>query len=335
MTYFSRGDLTTQLHRSMLVNQTKLNVEEYSMEISSGRKANLRKEVAGNFTPLASIERTLRTLESYKRGTDEADFVTSTMQNVLGVVSDQIDATAAPLLTASSASNQHTIAITSETTRAALDTVISSLNTRAAGSALFSGSATQSKPLEDAQTMMDSISAAISGMASASDIVTAVDDWFAAGTGSFETVMYNGATTSMSGFMLNDHEKATIDIKATNDEFKQTLKGLVLGSLVNEGALPGDLEEQSELMKIAGESLFQASADVEFLAAKVGAQQAKIEAAVTSNTAEKYAAERAKNEIVAADIYESAAMLSEAETQLQMMYTITARLSQLKLSDYI
>ena len=62
------GDLSTVFRRMSLVNQTKTNLETYSMEIASGRKAELSKSLSGNFTPLASMERTLRTIESYQRG---------------------------------------------------------------------------------------------------------------------------------------------------------------------------------------------------------------------------------------------------------------------------
>ncbi len=147
--------------------------------------------------------------------------------------------------------------------------------------------------------------------------------------------MYKGSTSPKSGFVLNDYETANFDVTASSQGVRDTLKGLVLGALVSEGALSGDLDEQAKLMQTAGERLYGASGEMQMLSAQVGAQEAKVEAASLRNTAEQYATERAKSEIVSADIYDSAAKLTQAETQLEMMYTITARLSNLKLSDYI
>ncbi|WP_439104627.1 flagellin [Celeribacter marinus] len=329
------GDLSTVFRRMSLVNQTKTNLETYSMEIASGRKAELSKSLSGNFTPLASMERTLRTIESYQRGVDDAVFFASSMQNVLGSVAGHVDDAAAPLFNSATYNNSATMEITSTETRATLDSVVYAFNTRAGGRALFSGAATQTTPLQSSETLMAEIQTAIAGATTADEIITAVDAWFAPGSGSYDTAMYKGSASPKSGFVLNDYETASFDITASNQGVRDTLKGLVLGALVSEGALPGDLSEQAKLMQTAGERLYGASGKMQLLSSRVGAQEAKIEAASVRNTAEQYATERAKLEIVSADIYDSAAKLTQAETQLEMMYTITARLSTLKLSDYI
>ncbi|WP_417258500.1 flagellin [Celeribacter sp.] len=335
MNSLTLGDLSTMFRRSSLITQNKTDLDTYSMEVASGLKADLSKSVSGDFTPLASMERSLRTFESYQRGINDAAFFGSSMQNVLGTVADHVDTSAGPLLNAASYNNAATIEITSTQARATLDSVVNAFNTRAGGRAIFGGAATQTTPLQSSEILMSEIQTAIAGAASADDILTAVDAWFEPGTGSYDTVMYNGSTSPKSGFVLNDQETATFDVTATAQGIRETLKGLVLGALVSEGALAGNIDEQAQLMQTAGERLYGASAQLQQLSAQVGTQEAKVEAASQRNTTEKYATERAKSEIVSADIYDSATKLQQAEAQLEMMYTITARLSNLKLSDYI
>lgn len=335
MSDFSYGDLTSTFHRARLVQQTKMNLDRYSLEVASGMKSDISREVSGNFGPLAAMERSLRSIESYQRGIGAADLFTSSMQTALQHVSDHIDSVATPLLGSASVKNAATLQITSETTRATLDSVVSALNTQAGGRALFSGLATQQTPLASAETLMADVRANLTGLTNAADIATAVDAYFAVGTGDFETNIYQGSDEAMRGFILNEHERAEIEVKASDPEIRDVLKGLVLGSLVAEGELDGNVQEQSDLLRLAGETMFSAGVGLDHLRATVGAEQAKIEAASVRNTAERVAAETAKGEIVSADIYESAAKLSEAESQLNLMYTITARLSRLKLSDYL
>ena len=69
--------------------------------------------------------------------------------------------------------------------------------------------------------------------------------------------------------------------------------------------------------------------------AQLGLTEEQISDAKAANGAETYALQMAKSEIMSADIYESASMLTQTQTQLEMMYTLTARLSRLKLSDYL
>ncbi|WP_417250062.1 flagellin [Celeribacter sp.] len=335
MSSYSYGDLASTLNRVRLVEQTKVNLDKFSLEVASGLKSNISREVSGNFTPLASMERSLRSLESYQRGIGDAELFTSSMQTVLQHVSDQVDATAAPLLGATSATNTQTLQIASETARAALDSAMSALNTRVGGRALFSGLATQETPLASADTLIAEVKSTLVGLTTADDIKVAVDAYFAIGTGDFEMSIYQGSNQPMHGFLLNEHERANVEVTAADAEIRDVLKGLVLGSLVSEGELGGDVQEQANLLKIAGEQMYSAGVGVDHLRATIGAEQAKIEAASTRNTAERVATEQAISEIVSADIYASAAKLSEAEGQLELMYTITARLSRLKLSDYL
>lgn len=335
MSGYSYGDLASSLNRSRLVAQTKASMDKYSYEVASNLKSDLSREVSGNFTPLASMERSLRSLESYQRGIGAADQFTTAVQSALEHVSVQMDSVATPLLGAGAVTNEATLNITSKTARAALDSVISALNTRTADRALFSGLATQDSPLASAEVLIADVKTHISGLTSADDIEAAVNAYFAVGSGDFKTNIYQGSDQYLNGFLLNDHERAMVDVKASDTEISDVLKGFVLGSLVAEGELDGDVDEQAKLLQKAGQQMFSAESGVSNLRASIGAEQAKIEAASTRNTAERAAAELAKSEIVSADIYDSAAKLSEAEVQLELMYTITARLSRLKLSDYL
>jgi flagellar hook-associated protein 3 FlgL len=69
--------------------------------------------------------------------------------------------------------------------------------------------------------------------------------------------------------------------------------------------------------------------------AGIGTLEARIETATARNSAETSALEMARNEIIAVDPYKAATDLSAAQTQLETLYTVTARLSRLSLAGYL
>lgn len=134
---------------------------------------------------------------------------------------------------------------------------------------------------------------------------------------------------------MNENQRASIDIKADDQPIRDTLKGLVLAALVDEGIMANSQSDQVQLLQTSGETLLSAGASITATRAHVGTVEQQISDAKLANSAEGYVLEMAKSEIVSADIYDSAAKLTQAEAQLEMIYTITARLSRLKLSDYL
>jgi flagellar hook-associated protein 3 FlgL len=71
------------------------------------------------------------------------------------------------------------------------------------------------------------------------------------------------------------------------------------------------------------------------LAARIGTAQERIANATTRNSAEATALQIARIGIVSADPYEAATALTEAESQLDTLYAVTARLSRLSLANYL
>ncbi|WP_170162754.1 flagellin [Pacificibacter maritimus] len=318
-----------------LVSQTKQDLERYNYEVASGKKSDLRQATSADFAPLASIERSLRSLSAYENALTEAELFTSSLQTVLGTVSDQVSSISTDILTASSTSPDHSNIVVAKDARSKLDTVVATLNTRVGGRSLLAGTATGGAALVDAQTMLDEVTTLASAELDAAGVLSVVDDWFDAPGGGFETSGYLGSDTNLSPFALNEHQKADLSIKADDESIRDTLKGLVLAALIDQGIMGGDIDQQNTILQKSGETLLAADAKLTNARAEVGTVEQQISQAKLSNSAESYGLEMAKSKIVSVDIYDSAAKLTQAQAQLEMIYTITARLSNMKLSDYI
>ena len=67
----------------------------------------------------------------------------------------------------------------------------------------------------------------------------------------------------------------------------------------------------------------------------IGLQEAATTKTQAQNTAESSALSIARSTLISADPYETATALQETEASIQNLYTLTARLSRLKLTDYL
>ena len=68
---------------------------------------------------------------------------------------------------------------------------------------------------------------------------------------------------------------------------------------------------------------------------RLGSTEANIINTGVQNDAEKSALETARLGLLSVDPYETAAKLQEAQTQLETLFSITARLSRLSLVNYL
>jgi flagellar hook-associated protein 3 FlgL len=79
----------------------------------------------------------------------------------------------------------------------------------------------------------------------------------------------------------------------------------------------------------------QSASDRASLQGRLGLTQARIDQAQTRNTAEQSMLEIARADLVAIDPFEAATRMEAAQTQLETLYSVTARLSRLSLVDFL
>lgn len=329
------GDMASATRNMRLTTQVKQDLDKYTYEAASGQKQELAEALSGDFSPLASIERSLRTLESYDVAIQEANLFATSMQTSLDTVAGHVEELSTSLLTASTNGDATSVSVAATDARTRFDGVVSILNTRVGDRSLFSGTATGTTSLISSEDMLADLSTAVAGATTVSDVETIVDDWFMSAGGGYETLAYQGSDKPLSSFALGENDSVQLKITAENKGIREALKGLALASLADEGVFPAGSEEQIELLRTAGQTLMTAKAGVVDLQSKVGNVEARIEQANVTNSSATYSYAAAKSELTSADPFESASLLKQTETQLQLIYTLTSRMSQLSLADYI
>jgi flagellar hook-associated protein 3 FlgL len=139
----------------------------------------------------------------------------------------------------------------------------------------------------------------------------------------------------MSPFQLSESEALTVDIKATNPELKDTLKNLAIAAIAADKTITVNNTERSALLLAAGEGMLRNQDGLTSLRAQIGFAEARIDSMATRNASESVSLEYAKGTLLAADPYETATRLGEVQFQLQSLYAVTVKTSQLSLVNFL
>lgn len=326
------GDLSRAFLLRQQSTAVKAELSTLAAELSSGRLSNLQDSFNGDFSPLASIEHSLKLNTSYQSSNRDAGQFAAAQQLALDGVLSTVSRAGADFLSAASTGEATQRATIYAQADGQLDQVISNLNTRFADRALFGGIATDVPPLRDAGTLLADLAAALSGATTASAVMAAADLWFDAPGGGFDTVAYQGSTTDLAPFAISEGSDVILDTRANAQPLKDVMKSLAVTTLMGQGLLSGNVAEQKRLLEAAGTGLMNSADDLTGLKAGIGYAEERIEAARIQSEAQAASFRLAQNALVGADPYETALRLKDVETQLQTVYTITARLSNLSLA---
>ncbi|MCW3782049.1 flagellin [Defluviimonas salinarum] len=337
MTTLSIGDMARAFQMRRQNTELQRTLTRLSEELTSGVKSDLATAVSGDYTALAGIDRSLETLSAYRTATSEAALFTETLQTALGTAQDLSTDLAPGLLTAATNGAPTLVDTAAGDARQKFHAAVSALNTQIADRFLLSGAATDRKPISGSQEILDALMAATAGEVTASGVTAAAQAWFdaPAGGGGYLDTVYGGSAAGLAPFRVGPGDTVTLDITAADPDLRDLVRGLALGALVAEGALAGDPVGRAALVKTAGETLLAANDRVAGLRTRIGTVEAHIAHATTRNDAEASALNIARTAIVAADPYETASALEAIQTQIETLYTLTARLSRLTLADYL
>ncbi|MCU0911074.1 MAG: hypothetical protein MUE98_06940 [Rhodobacteraceae bacterium] len=331
----SLGDLSTTFLLSRQTAALKAEVQARSTEVTTGRAADLSQALRGDWRALHAIEARLGLAASEKLAIVEAKGFATAAQDALGQVQDRTDALASVMLGIPFSPTDATLARAGAEARGAFESIVGALNQKNADRAVFAGIATDTLPLAPMQAMMADIEAAVAGETTAAGVVAAVEAWFQTPGGGFETLGYAGSATPLSPLSLGAGEGASFPVTAADPALREVMVGVALGALLAGPTLGTDTTERLALSRSSAERLLSARTPLTEIRAGVGATEARIAGAEARAGAEGTALDLARTELVEADPYAAAARLQTAQTQLETLFALTARVSRLSLVDFL
>jgi flagellar hook-associated protein 3 FlgL len=335
MSFISIGDQSRLFLNQRQNFQLKTEMQRLTQELASGRLVRPATKTTGDMAHLLGLERAQTRLTANRTAVAEAQHFVDTMQAALGVAHDLAAGLGPALLVAASTGQSALLTSTAADAAGKFATSVSALNARAADRAVLSGTATGTSPLADPAMMLAALRTATAAETTAAGIEAIVDDWFFGAGGGFETLGYQGATAGEVRFRIGATEEVAVAARADDDTIRGFLKGIAMAALIDSAGIAGNAAEQAGLAELAGEGLVNASAGLAGMRAELGADQARIEQATVRQSAEKAALDLAEAQFTEADPFDTATALQQVQTQLETLYTLTARTSQLTLAAFL
>lgn len=331
----SFGDLAQSFILQRRGADLKTEMNRLNEELVTGQVSDPKAVLAGNVSYLADIENDLRVLDGYRVVSLEAQTFADTMQNALERIQTASTQYSQDLVAVAKNAVEPVLDQFAANARAELETVVAALNTTVAGRSLFSGTATDQAPIQDVDTIIAEVELAVAGETTIEGIIAAADAWFDDPAG-FTASLYTGSANSLSPFRVAEDETVAVPYTAADAELREIIKNLALAALPGEGGgISLSADGQRAFMDRVGVDLLTAQAGLTAMRADVGASQERIDQLTSRNAAEALSLDYAKGALLSADPYETATKLEEVQFQLQSLYTITARMSDLNLVNFI
>jgi flagellar hook-associated protein 3 FlgL len=329
------GDLAAHLTLRGHNARVSGNVDRLSNEVASGRLSDLAGSVRGNFRPLAQIDRDLTLVNRHVTVAAEAALRADAEETTLDRVHAALDTTLSVVITAGDTPTEHMLAAAERQASAAFGDIVSALNGRAVGQSLFAGIATDSPALTDAAAMLDTLATAVAGETGAAGLHAAVDAWFDDPGGGYETEGYLGSATVRAPLAIGEDVVLAAGPTALDPAIRAVLAPLATLALADAQTPALSIDERTALVDLVRADLLNAGGRLTALRGDTGARQATIDSQQSALAAERGALEIARSAITDADPYQAAIELEAATAQLEILYTITGRLSQLSLVNFL
>lgn len=334
MTFSSLGDMAQSYSLRYRNTVLKNEILRLGDELATGQANDLAKHLGGSFARLSDLERSLRLAEGYQVNISEAKSMTDTMQSRLEQMSDVASKFANTLIASSSTGDLGNRGALAKEAEAHFDTFVGILNSRSAGRSLFAGDATDQAALATADTIFAELDTVLAGATSALDVQSSLDTWFNDPAG-FDTIAYLGGSGDLAPIKLSETSDISAQVKADQTEFKDMFKALAKASYAQDSTLLLSDADRQTLWEDAGLSLMTAQDALIEVQASLGLAQEQIETWGVRNESEMLSIGYARGALLNVDPYETATELEAAQFQLESLYTITARLSQLSLVNFL
>jgi flagellar hook-associated protein 3 FlgL len=331
------SDLLAFTRRNRVTSQLREQLQTVSQEAVTGLKADITKATDGRTGEAHLLQKAINDLDLSRQMNSLSQTRLSLTQNSVEGVRNAVNDIGTRASVALNSNAQIGIDIIIDEAGSNLESVMSAINARQGARHLLSGAATDRPPFGDgaAQQVISDITNILSNAPSVQDAEADLDTYFNDAAGGFATNIYQGSTNNTSGSPIGNGSSVQLGLRGDNEGFRDMIRGL--GVLASSKAISENTEPN------AFKTIFASGAS---FAAQGNDAMIKIEGqiGIVAETLAK-GEERLKNEAVALgeafnsvfgrDQFEAAAELKSLQVQLEASYAITARLSDLTLTNYL
>lgn len=332
----SIGDISRML-ASRTANLTiKSRISIASQELTTGKKYDIANHFRGDLSLINRVENRINIITAFNKNIHELNTITSGMQSALSKIRDISSSLGPDLLAAAELTSSDQIDIRLTQSSSLLEDAINTLHTQVANKNIFSGDATDAAPLPSAAEFLDKIRDISSNSSSFSELESAITTWFddESGAETYIKSAYSGGNGSFS-IPISDKSTQKINISAKNPEIKNMLKGLSLLFSASENSASLTLPQKRDIIQKAGVLLTNSVDEIIAQQSLIGSIEHSAAKMLKVNEGELTSLSITRSNLISADQYQAATDLTKAQAELEILYAVTARLSSLKLTDFL
>lgn len=335
MSFISIGDLASSFSLNRDANTTSKAIDKLTKEFTTGLTNDIRQAVNSDFSAVSDHRRSISILGTREKTLTESLHKADMKQNILERIGDDIVQFANDASISLSSNQDGQIEAMSNRAGQSLQQLISSVNSTAAGSALFSGAATKQAALADYDDLMNSVRTAVAGSVTATDVISSLDAWMSDPVAGFPVSGYLGSPDDAGPIRVSDTYRVALPGTARDGAIKSSVYGFLLGALASDPSLNLQASVQRSLMDTAASELRSSDQEITTLRGEIGYTQDLLTRAKVKTSYEKSMSEQFMLDALGVDQYETATRLQGAQDQLERIYTLTARSAKMSLLEFL
>lgn len=301
-------------------------------EVASGEAHDLPAQLGTRANQFAAHDYRLGMIASYSKAGSLMATQLAAAQSALENIDLQRSTISTQLIAISPQATQVELSAGAEAARNGFAQLISALNTQIGGVTLFAGTASDAPATASADVMLNAIETYIGGAVTVSDVQNGIAEWFADIFPTDPTEGYQGNTQNM-GRQIDKDLSVALDVRADDPVVMQLLQDLATAAIADRLGFSG--VAQAQLLNKAGEGLITQASGLTEVRARVGLAEQTLAQSQTRLAAEKTSLGTARNDLAQVDTFEAATALQAVSDQLELHYTLTARLAALTLTNYL
>ena len=333
--YTGVSNLATNMQMVRANSQSRMALNTAGQEVSSGKKADLMAATKGDYGPLFAIERNLSQLGLRAGAIKDASAKAAATQLNMQNIQDTLAGYGVELLAATDLNSQSQAFGVASSARGALDRMVSAINGQYAGQALFAGAGVDAGAVVDAQTMYNDIVALTVAAPDSTTAIAAIDDYFFNPAGGFMTTGFTGSPLNAPGAEIADGEIVDYSLRGDDLAIRNALRNVAMAAVAANGDHGGSAQDGMNMLAEAASGALSANDGLIGLRQGLGFVEKQIDNAAARNTSEASVFEINRNSILAADPYEAATRFQALEGQMEAIYLMTSRLSNMRLQNYL
>lgn len=351
MTTTKISSLTLQNSLRSMVNTTQADLNRARREVTTGTFDDYGLSLGAHMTRSVDLSGELNRLDNLKSTNSIVNQRLQASQESLSQVAKNAQTILNSLVSLSGNVDKQSISTTTETIRSSFNAITSAANMSLNGEYLFAGINSDVKPLTDYSDPTSPAKTAYTNalntfLAAQVPVLTDITQMSAAQmtnfidntltpmfTGTDWTTNWSSATDQNMTTRVNRNEIIETSTNTNSDGMRQIALSMVISTEILSKNLATDVRQVAS--KAAINAAGQGIAGIDLQRGKLGLSQARVKEADANLDAQRTIIETHLSDLVSVDPYEASSRVKNLETMLEAAYSLTSRLHQLSLVNFL